>query len=350
MTTQNITLDLYQVAMYKCASVHAKQGDDGSRFLRITLTEHGVAYVIPEGATAYFRCRKLDGHSCCNPAVINDDGTITVELTDQALAVTGLVVADVSLRGADGEILSSVNFSIMVDPAPLGKQIDSASEFLALVDMVERGEALIKKLEQGGGSGGVSSWNDLTDKPFYDETRKGELSFADTSGGAFFDAEALGYRFWKVSGLVPTRDQAMSGVYEYDALAGTAASIRRETPGEEDVVTDTAQVLYFTLTDMAWAVCYATGSQTLGGETVNVPETGVYFGAPAASVPDAGVTVRFSYQDLQQLDSRFVSDLENLIRRVGELETSGLAATVEGENLILSDGGSAVIDGENLIL
>lgn len=142
--TKEITLDF--AGGNPGMPVMAKQGDDGSRFVLITLTDNGGSCAIPQGATAEFRCVKPDGRSCLNPAVINADGTITVELTQQVLAVPGTVWADVTLKGEAGEILSTVSFRIWVCAAPLGKAIESDNEFLRLVELVEQGRSLMEVL------------------------------------------------------------------------------------------------------------------------------------------------------------------------------------------------------------
>lgn len=180
-TEENIFLDF--TGRQGLVQVNAKQGDEKSRFIRVALKDKGEVYVPPQGAGAHFRCVKPDGRSCFNPAVINEDGTVTVELTAQVLAVPGLVWADLSFVGEEEQVLSTANFAIHVAGIPQGQDVPSSNEFLTLVGMVARGEAVIQTLEdgetglnaltlrvadleQGGGSGGVSSWNDLTDKPF----------------------------------------------------------------------------------------------------------------------------------------------------------------------------------------
>ena len=137
MIMQNITLDLSQ--KLPSQYVYAKQGDSQSRFVCVRLTNEGADYQ-PSGLTANFRARKPDGTMILNPATVNGDGTIMLELTQQVLAVAGPVLADVCLCGSGGEILSTISFVILVEAAPNGDQIESTSEFLTLMEMVERVE------------------------------------------------------------------------------------------------------------------------------------------------------------------------------------------------------------------
>ena len=140
MITQNITLDLSQKSPYQY--LYTKQGDEQSRYVCIRLTNEGKEY-CPTGVAANLRARKPDGTMVFDPATVNEDGTITLELTRQLLAVPGTVLADVCLCGSKGQILSTVSFAIQVDMAPSGEKVDSTSEFLTLMDLVGRAESTL---------------------------------------------------------------------------------------------------------------------------------------------------------------------------------------------------------------
>ena len=137
--TQKITLDLDRRSVY--TAICAKQGDEKSRKVQITLVSGGAVYKAPSGAQAKFRAQKPDGTMVLNPAVVNSDGTVTVELTRQTIAVPGEVTADVYLTDSTGSVLSSASFMIHVEPAPAGAQTDSENEFLHLVALVEQAES-----------------------------------------------------------------------------------------------------------------------------------------------------------------------------------------------------------------
>ncbi len=144
--TQKITLDLTKWSVFQYVS--AKQGDRSSRFVKITLTNNGAFFKPPAGVTANFRAQKPDGTMILNPAVVNGDGTVTIELTQQALAVRGDVIADIFLTDVDGGILSSVSFVIHVDAVPDGTKTDSTSEFLVFMQIIERAEVAAMRAEQ----------------------------------------------------------------------------------------------------------------------------------------------------------------------------------------------------------
>lgn len=142
IVTQEIQLDINRAGLY----VYAKQADDGSRYLKITMMDGNDALSIPSGASVSIRALKPDGTSVVNNGVRNSDGTATVELTSQILAVKGRVRADVSVAQS-GSILSTATFYIIVDDVPLGSGIPSTNEFLQLTQLFEDVETAISNCE-----------------------------------------------------------------------------------------------------------------------------------------------------------------------------------------------------------
>lgn len=139
-----IELDVANCNLYKC--IYAKQGDAKSRYIKATILVNGEKVTISSGMTAKFRAEKPDGKAILNPAVVNDDGTVTVELTEQTLAAEGVVDADIVIYSASGEKLSTVPFKIDVEKAPHGSMADSKNEMLVLQKLIDDSEAAIKKL------------------------------------------------------------------------------------------------------------------------------------------------------------------------------------------------------------
>lgn len=141
---QQIALDVAGRNLYKY--VYAKQGDSGSRFVKATILADGKVMEIGSGMTAKFRAKKPDGKAILNPATVNDDGTVTVELTKQTLAADGVVDADIVISAASGEELSTVSFKIDVEKAPHGSLTDSKNEMLVLQKLIDDSEAALEKL------------------------------------------------------------------------------------------------------------------------------------------------------------------------------------------------------------
>lgn len=142
--TQEINLDTGQLNEF--VLINAKQADDNSRYLKVTVTNNGAKVNVPLGSTVSIRVLKPDGTSCFNPGTVNDDGTVTVELTAQALAVAGNARADISISN-NTELLSTLTFIIRVQPVPLGAEIVSSNEFLQLVETIGRAETVIENMD-----------------------------------------------------------------------------------------------------------------------------------------------------------------------------------------------------------
>lgn len=146
---QSIELDVANCHLYKY--IYAKQGDSKSRYVKATILINGEKVTISRDMKAVFRAVKPDGNAIYNPAIVNEDGTVMVELTQQTLAVEGTVDADILITSADEEELSTVPFKIEVERSPNGDEFDSDNEFLKLIKMVRRGEEVIKKAEDAAG-------------------------------------------------------------------------------------------------------------------------------------------------------------------------------------------------------
>lgn len=146
--TQEIALDVATGAPKQ--RVFAKEGDNVTRNLKIRLLKDGEKLVPEEGATAMFRVEKPDGHAVINPAKIEEDGTVTVTLTRQALARRGLAQADIYLE-KDDEILSTACFYLDIKEMPdVAKQTASSDEFGVFVDKLNRLEDAIPEAEAAG--------------------------------------------------------------------------------------------------------------------------------------------------------------------------------------------------------
>jgi hypothetical protein len=144
-THQKITLDINQNASF--VYINAKQGDKSTRYVDAIITCDGVQYKPPVGAIAYFRCEKSDGTGCSYPATINTDGSVTAELTNKALSAPGDVVADISIEGMHGEVLSTASFTIRVEEIPLGDNIESSNEYVRLIALTNRANEIVSELE-----------------------------------------------------------------------------------------------------------------------------------------------------------------------------------------------------------
>lgn len=131
-------------------NVSAKQNDNKSRFIKIILYDGRNKFNLPEGATAQIRARKPDGKPVLNDAVINNDDSITVELTEQMLAVAGKVKAEISILDDEGVTLTSCTFVINVNPTVCAlNQIESSHEFKTLNTALSAVQKIIEAKNNG---------------------------------------------------------------------------------------------------------------------------------------------------------------------------------------------------------
>ena len=136
--TRNIVLDVNAVSA--STVVRAKQGDNSTRFINITLTEDQVLVQPDADATAQFRLEKPDKKAILDSGVINSDGTITVELTSQCTAVPGRGKADICIM-KDGHCLSTATFIIEVLASPdIANRALSSDSFGLLDEAIARSQ------------------------------------------------------------------------------------------------------------------------------------------------------------------------------------------------------------------
>lgn len=132
---QVLHLDVTNVNTYQY--VYAKQGDKNSRVLKVLLFNQGARVLPAVTDQITLRCIKPDQKSCMITGSVDDTGIISVELTDQCLAVPGSVRADITVQNGES-VISSVTFFIQVSPMPLNSnQATSTNEFLSLIETLE---------------------------------------------------------------------------------------------------------------------------------------------------------------------------------------------------------------------
>lgn len=127
----DITLEL--TGETKRYEVVAKQGDKATRFVRITLKNNGQDFEIPAGMKVIANIQKPDRKRCYNKCSYSGN-KVTMELTNQALAVAGTAECDIEIREAnDAQVLSSQAFTIEIEKSVRDeKMIESSNEFTEL--------------------------------------------------------------------------------------------------------------------------------------------------------------------------------------------------------------------------
>lgn len=132
---KEITVDLSGEMYFNY--ITAVQGDENSRFVKITILSGGTTFTPPAGATAVLRCRKPDGTFVFNDAEINNDGTITAELSENMLAAIGNCRCEVTIYD-DGSSLTTVPFIVKVTAGAVDPDVESTDEYTALTAALGR--------------------------------------------------------------------------------------------------------------------------------------------------------------------------------------------------------------------
>lgn len=140
-TEHKITLDIHKTV--SPVSVRVKKRDTGRRLL-IHLADSGYPYHISKDFYAVFTARKPDGKVVFNDCRIKDC-VIIYDLTEQTVAVAGLVDSEIILYGVNGKQLTSASFHIIVEDTiyDTDTEIESTNEYNALADLIGKTQKLL---------------------------------------------------------------------------------------------------------------------------------------------------------------------------------------------------------------
>lgn len=113
--------------------VSAKQGDKSTRRIVAKLLNEGIPYEITDDAIVVINMEKPDGKHIYNTCTYSGSEVI-VELTNQALAVTGTASCDIEIRTSDNsQVLSTVTFEIEIEKSKRNENaIVSSNEYTEL--------------------------------------------------------------------------------------------------------------------------------------------------------------------------------------------------------------------------
>ncbi|MBQ6398434.1 MAG: hypothetical protein IJI06_09865 [Oscillospiraceae bacterium] len=106
-------------------TVYAAQNDKLSRFINAALLDGATPWTPPTGALMTVKYRRGDGGGGFydtledgSPAYnVEADGTVTLGLAEQLLAVAGVAAVELRFYNAAGEVLSTACFRVMVQPS-----------------------------------------------------------------------------------------------------------------------------------------------------------------------------------------------------------------------------------------
>lgn len=109
---KEIVLDVSKPKALK--AIVAKQNDVNSRFIKATLTNSGQVIPIDTGSTITFNVERPDGEVKALIGTLNEDGTVTVPLTQWVLELEGIVRCEISVIDTDSK-LTTLSFVISVE-------------------------------------------------------------------------------------------------------------------------------------------------------------------------------------------------------------------------------------------
>ena len=159
--TKEIVVDVAKKNLFQ--AIVAKQNDNNSRFLKVTLCNEGVKIEIPSSATAIINAERADSSSKAFAGTVNADGTVTVPLTNWMLGLDDVVRCSISVIGSDEQKLTSTSFSIDVEAAEYeGSDITEDENYDILITLIsdvsdaklacetatEEARTLMSKIEQ----------------------------------------------------------------------------------------------------------------------------------------------------------------------------------------------------------
>jgi hypothetical protein len=144
--TKYLTVDVANFGLYN-GIVTAKQGDSGTRFVKIKVLNNGNPFSL-DGTYPTLRGTKPDGTTIFNSCEI-DDGQILVALTEQMLSVYGISTYEIALYEEDpinkpegeeigsGRVIASFPFVLNVVKASFNpRRLESTDEFQVLNEVM----------------------------------------------------------------------------------------------------------------------------------------------------------------------------------------------------------------------
>lgn len=132
----DISLDLYY---NEEKTIDTKEYDKDSRYITVQLTYKGEKYTISgNNIKATIKWLKPDKKAVFNDCIINSDNTITINLTEQMLLVSGVAKATLTLYDiANDQVLSTTSFNAIIEAnAVQNETIMSSDEYDTLNKMI----------------------------------------------------------------------------------------------------------------------------------------------------------------------------------------------------------------------
>lgn len=133
--TREISVDVAKRNVF--SAIVAKQLDNNSRFLKVTITNLGEKLSVAATSTVVINALREDGLSKAFLGEANDDGTVTVPLTLWMLELDGEVKCDISVVGTEDRKLTTMTFILAVEAANYsGEDITEDENYDLLISLL----------------------------------------------------------------------------------------------------------------------------------------------------------------------------------------------------------------------
>lgn len=112
--------------------IHVSQYDVG-RTLQFIIYNGSSQHVFTPGESAILLGRKPDGHIFIYDLTISNN-VLSIDTTEQMLAIPGNVNAEIRIQGADDEDIGTANFIFAVEESPIYKDIIYSDSEIPAID------------------------------------------------------------------------------------------------------------------------------------------------------------------------------------------------------------------------
>ena len=131
---KNIRHIILDISVNKYIPVLVKQYNMKVDSIIATIVNNGRPYILDEIIMPRLQCKKADGTCIMNDCTMLEDGTISIDITEQMTACEGHHNCELLLFNGDTEqVCRTMNFTIIVKESVCSdEEITSSNEFLSL--------------------------------------------------------------------------------------------------------------------------------------------------------------------------------------------------------------------------
>lgn len=177
--TREISVDVAKRNVF--SAIVAKQLDNNSRFLKVTITNLGEKLSVDATSTVVINALREDGLSKAFLGEANADGTVTVPLTLWMLELDGEVKCDISVVGTEDRKLTTMTFILAVEAANYsGDEIADDENYDLLVSLLSE-VAEYKTAEAERVANETTRQSNETTRQSNETTRKSNETYRNTA-------------------------------------------------------------------------------------------------------------------------------------------------------------------------